>query len=805
MTTSTDTKESVQFLQWAHPQGPWLLTAIPVSRQHPQATSPPSRTFMPGEEEAVEAWIREYADQQDSDGNGIFNLYWSVNATKERISKKARRADIKEMHFLHVDVDPRRGYDLDSERERILGLLSEGGLPDGIPEPSCVIDSGGGLWGLWKLDRPQPIGSEQDYRELARYNLQLELLFGADSCHNVDRIARLPGTVNTPDEKKRAKGRVSRVASVVRTSNIVYPLGSFTQAAQVQGGTSGFSTGSTVTISENVKRFQSLDELENVKPYARVIIAKGYDPDNPDNFPSRSEALWYVLCEMVRSGCSDDDIFSVVTDPDWDISGHILSQPRPDEYAKRQIERAREWAVDPLLAEFNEKYAVIQNAGGGSCRIVYEDTDAGGAQLVYQTPGDFKAFHSNIYVESDMGTDKDGNSKTKKVEAGSWWFSHPQRRSYRRISFEPGSEVANDSFNLWRGFKYDAQPGGSCDLYLEHIRNVIANGENDVYEYLLSWMALAVQEPAQPGHTAIVLRGGQGAGKGTFARWFLDLFGSHGKQIVDGRLLVGHFNAHLRDCIALFADEAVAVSDKAHEAVLKAIVTEESMMITAKGKESSVEKNCLHVLMASNSDWVVPTGMDDRRFVVLDVANGQENGPEYWSALNQQMEGGGAQALLYMLSTRDLKGFDPRQRPKTEALQDQKIRSFDPLVQWLYDALQDGAVGGAPIVEAGAIVKGHVEWECRQVIGSSPGHRLSQMLRKLGVTSRQATNRERDAHSWRGEVVDKVNGNPLNSERPMLYMLPSLTDLRTRFDQEMGGPYVWNVIELAPERGNEVF
>ena len=37
--------------------------------------------------------------------------------------------------------------------------------------------------------------------ELEAYNQQLEILFHGDHCHNLDRIMRLPGTVNLPDAK----------------------------------------------------------------------------------------------------------------------------------------------------------------------------------------------------------------------------------------------------------------------------------------------------------------------------------------------------------------------------------------------------------------------------------------------------------------------------------------------------------------------------------------------------------------------------------------------------------------------------
>ena len=71
-----------------------------------------------------------------------------------------------------------------------------------------VVFSGGGYQAFWKLETPISINGDLGRAEDAkRYNQQLELLFGGDNCHNVDRIMRLPGTVNVPDERKRTKGR----------------------------------------------------------------------------------------------------------------------------------------------------------------------------------------------------------------------------------------------------------------------------------------------------------------------------------------------------------------------------------------------------------------------------------------------------------------------------------------------------------------------------------------------------------------------------------------------------------------------
>lgn len=38
---------------------------------------------------------------------------------------------------------------------------------------------------------------------------------GGDNCHNVDRLLRLPGTINMPNAKKRAAGRVPTLARII--------------------------------------------------------------------------------------------------------------------------------------------------------------------------------------------------------------------------------------------------------------------------------------------------------------------------------------------------------------------------------------------------------------------------------------------------------------------------------------------------------------------------------------------------------------------------------------------------------------
>lgn len=794
--------ESIDFLnRWA-PGGPWTLTAINPNDKKKITT----QTFRDSGE--VRRWLSKFGVDR--------NVYFAVNPLLRDVQKKAEREDVASLAWLHVDVDPAefkppagtKDDDLPAlaaahfaaEQARILALFE--GPPAGVPAPTCIVFSGGGYQGFWKLEEPFKIdGKEELYEEATLWNRQLELLFGADHCHNVDRIMRLPGTINRPDAKKRKKGRVEALASTVRWLDAAYPLTVFVKAPPVQGAVEGFS-GHSVKVSGNVRRIENLDtELPAGLPdYCKVVIAQGHHPDDADKHGgSRSEWLFYACCELVRAGCDDDTIYSIITDPDWGISKSVLDKRGSAErYAIRQIERARENAIDPNLMFLNERHAVIGSMGG-KCRIICEEEDVvlSRSRLAFQTSGDFKLRYGNRMVDVPAG-----NGKVVHVPLGQWWLNHSNRRQYEGIVFAPERDVPG-YYNLWRGFAFEAKPG-DCGLYLAHVRSNVCTGNEEYYNYLLDWMALAVQKPAQPGHVAVVLRGRMGTGKGVFIRGFGRLFGRHFMHVSNPQHLVGNFNAHLRDCVVLFADEAFYAGDKKHESILKTIVTEETQQVEAKGIDTVEAPNFIHLMMASNSQWIVPSGKDERRYFVLDVGAGCMQDRAYFSAIQRQLESGGYEALLHDLMARDVSTFDPRAMPRTAALQEQKVLSFTAEEEWWYNKLRAGEITegrGWPTHVVGVELVDNFTAYTKQWGNSSRSNET-----RLGTFMRNVC-----PEGWilRGQLSGRhtavVNGSVIELDRPRAYRIPPLAESRAHWDAHFGGPYDWaapvaidHPAELAP-------
>lgn len=664
-----DTAAAVAFLERWRPGGPWVLTSITVERR-----GTTTRTFGAATKNELVDWI----DQRQ----GIENLYFMVNPARRELTKKAEKSDVHALAWLHIDIDPRVGEDPAAEKARGEKLLRSF-----TPKATVVIDSGGGVQGFWRLEEPVVFsGDAARAEELEAYNQQLEILFGGDHCHNVDRIMRLPGTINVPDEKKRKKGRVPALAQLIEINDSAYPLKAFTPAARVQTKDSGLGSNTRIKISGNLPRLGSVDELpEEVTQRTKMLIVQGADPDDQTKYKSRSEVLFAVCCELVRAGCSDDTIAAVIMDPDFLISASVLDKPRPERYAARQIEQAREQAIDPMLRELNGKHAVIGD-DGGRCRIIsiVQDHALDRERISRQSFDDFCNRYRHIKVKVGL------NDKGKDIEkpAGRWWVDHPNRRQYDTIVFAPGREVPN-AFNLWTGFACEALPG-DCSLFLAHIRENICSGNEEHYTYLLNWMARCVQHPAQPGEVAIVLKGKMGTGKGVLAKTFGALWGRHFMQVSDPKHLVGNFNAHLRDCVVLFGDEAFYAGDKKHESVLKMLITEETLAIEAKGVDVVASPNYVHLILASNNDWVIPAGQEERRFFVLKVDDRHMQDTAYFKAIHHQLAKGGREALLHMLMSMDISAFDVRRAPQTDALVGQKLMNMSPLANALFEIAQRG-------------------------------------------------------------------------------------------------------------------
>jgi hypothetical protein len=412
-------------------------------------------------------------------------------------------------------------------------------------------------------------------------------------------------------------------------------------------------------------------------------VKGGYNPGKPPaditkplGDGERTPVLTELCGRYIRMGLQDDEILIILRN--WNARN---LQPLPDEKlvstlaSIRRCDNRNRAANDPIVEEFNQAHAVVMM--GGKTVVVREDPD----QIVPMSVTSFKDFYSNRPPVED-------------VTAARYWLRHTERRTYRQVVFNPAGEAANDELNLWRGYAVNPEEG-DCSLYLDHVRENIAAGNNEVYQYLLDWMADAVQNPRRLPGVALALRGRQGTGKGVFISQFGKIFGRHFKHVQTPDQLTGRFTQHLADALLIFADEVVWGGDKQREGVLKALITEERRFVEPKGINAYEVDNYARLMMATNNDWAVPAGGEERRFCVLDVGDNRMQDSDYFQAIVTQMDSGGREALLHLLLHRDIAHVNIRAFPRTAALFDQKELSLDSVSTWWLDCLHQGHIVGS--------------------------------------------------------------------------------------------------------------
>ena len=280
-----------------------------------------------------------------------------------------------------------------------------------------------------------------------------------------------------------------------------------------------------------------------------------------------------------------------------------------------------------------------------------------------------------------------GLPKQKKL--GTLWLESSKRRFYDGIDLAPDGKLPLTYYNLWKGFSVEPKKG-SWDLYKKHIREVITSDDEELYNYILAWMANTVQHPEKQGYTAIVLRGDQGIGKSTFAEWFGSLFGPHFLELSSSSQLTGRFNAHFHNAIFVFADEAAWPGDRSGIGALRRMITQDTLSIERKGLDILMVKNRMHLMIASNENWVVHTRIDDRRFAAMDMSDKRRNDFKWFGAIHKELfEQGGLAAMLHDLLEWKM-DVNLRIVPNTETLSEQKIETLDYLQTWWFEKLRTG-------------------------------------------------------------------------------------------------------------------
>lgn len=463
--------------------------------------------------------------------------------------------------------------------------------------------------------------------------------------------------------------------------------------------------------------------------------------------------------EVAKSDPEDDfDIW----EEDEDLGAGV------DDAALREAPKV--YGLDAVLEEMNEQHYIVLDNG---FQIITEERDPifnGRVRYQRLSKSDFRSSYEHTRVEKN----------DKLMTKADLWLKSAHRRQYKGLIFDPSGKWHEGWLNMWKGWSVEPKKG-DWSLLRQLILEVLVDGDHEHFEWVLDWIAFMFQHPEQVAEVAVAFRGEKGTGKGTLGRALFKLAGASGLHISSPGHLTGRFNSHLQNCVCLFADEAFWAGNKEGESVLKQLVTEPTLTYEGKGRDAVTGRNHVHIIMASNNDWVVPAGMDgERRFAVFNVNNKRKGDKAFFRALNRQIyEENGLAAMLHDMLTRDLGDRHPRDSvPQTKALIEQKAMSQSPEESWWNGLLDSGCLPNflrdlpwhetSVEVDRDELYDDYVAYAKKLSARPRPKAGLMMKIKKrAGIGSRQVT---------------------LKSGRTVwLWVLPQIDKARALWEKSMGG------------------
>ena len=399
----------------------------------------------------------------------------------------------------------------------------------------------------------------------------------------------------------------------------------------------------------------------------------------------------------------------------------------------------------------------VTSADGTASRLVVMSRMDGGLLVQRYLSSEF----SQVDSKSTLGT-----------------FTHSKNTTlYNGVEFNPRNTTAN-TLNLWVGATITPKQG-KCTLIHTLLLEVLCGGRQSEYQYLIKYLAHALQRPWEKPGVMIILLGGQGVGKGTLAKILQKIWSATFLQTNRIKQIVGDFNGSLERAYIVFLDEALFVGDRNSSDALKSLVTEPTISINEKHQPTRQIKSYHRFFSATNADHFKATDRDDRRDFVLRVSEHRKSDHTFWDALNAEIEHGGVEAFTHELLAIDLTGFNVRAKPNTKELTEQKLQSLDKFPRWWFDCLSQGEI----------FSRSDNEWP--SFISSAT--LLSQFTEADKAVRSYKQIIDRDIVSFMSKVCPsaKREQGMEGSHRRRGYALPTLEAARVDFEKFIGDKIEW--------------
>ncbi len=236
-------------------------------------------------------------------------------------------------------------------------------------------------------------------------------------------------------------------------------------------------------------------------------------------------------------------------------------------------------------------------------------------------------------------------------------------------------------FNFFRGYEYSVLETVKTEViqpFLDHVHNVIADGNEEVYTYILTWIASILQTPNYKTGVGLVLLGKQGTGKNVFTNVICKLMTRYAAENVTSvESIVGKFNTMLENKKLIILNEMQDADANKHlnSQALKTLFTETDVLINQKGITERPAENVANFIFCSNNMQPVKIERSDRRYMVTVTSDKHANDKKHFKSLTSSFTPEFYENLFTYFMLRNTTGFDTQKIPDTESRRNIQLAS----------------------------------------------------------------------------------------------------------------------------------
>lgn len=304
---------------------------------------------------------------------------------------------------------------------------------------------------------------------------------------------------------------------------------------------------------------------------------------------------------------------------------------------------------------------------------------------------------------------KNKNNKDQSILLDQLILNSRSKIFYEYEGFQPFGAKTNydyndhEIFNKFSGFNHKYNPDYIINtevlsLFLNHIKEIWANNDGDIYNYIINWLAHIIQKPERKTGVLLILRSNEGAGKNILQRFISDYMIGKQYSLLTSRAddVIGKFNDLIINRILIVMDEmestdrskASSNTDK-----LKGFITEKDIVIEGKNKDKIEAVDYCNIMINTNNDFVISAKGAMRRFLMLDLndkwCKNKKESIQYFSNMSKILYNNQAgETIINYLCEIDISHFNPNDLPTNKSKDEYRISGLEIPFKFLIDLIK---------------------------------------------------------------------------------------------------------------------